>query len=148
MGAVVSFLAEHMSWLPVGGSLLGAVGGFLPSWWRIAAIGAAILIVVGSILWVRADMASQRATIAEQQAGLVTLAAQRDQEAVTARRNAEALAAMRRVAEAEQAARQRQRQAYEAALQQRDKILDEVRREKTARDPAPGAFRPFFGGVR
>lgn len=146
---MIAFLLEHASWLtflvPGVGPILGLFAGGLPKAWKIGMILAALVAVGGTVLWIGWDLADKRATIAEQQTSIVTLAAQRDQEAATARRNADALAALRKVAEAEQAARERQRRAYEAAITQRDKILDEVRREKTARDPLPGAFRPLLG---
>lgn len=118
---------------------------FIPLPYRIAAIAVIVASVGGYILVLHVQVANREATIAEQGQAITTLALQRDQEAATARRNAGALAVMRRTAEAEQAARERQRRAYEAALSQRDKIIGDIRREKTARDPLPGAFRPLLG---
>lgn len=148
MFAALGWLAEHATWLIPGvGPILGAGAAFLGKGWKLKAalIGGALVVGLVAVLWVRWDLADKRATIAEQGQAIQTLALERDQAADTARRNAAAVAELRRQVDAEAAARAKQRAAFEAALTQRDKILDEVRREKTARDPLPGAFRPLLG---
>ena len=145
---MITFLAEHASWIPVIGPLLAGAGALLPRWWKLAAIGLVVLVAGGAALWVRGTLADQRATIARQQADLVTVALQRDQERATAEAwRAEAAVLEKRIAR-EAAARERERRTLRSAIQSRDKILDEVRREKTARDAAPGAWRPALRRVQ
>lgn len=146
---MLAFLIEHASWLlPIAAPALGILSNGLPKAWKLAMIGAAVVVAAVAVLWIRWDLADKTATIAQQQVDLVTLGQQRDQEKATAAANLAVVANLQKQLRDEAARRERERQALRAAIDSRDKIIDEARRAKDAQAPMPDAWLPTFRRVR
>lgn len=120
----------------------------IPFAWKIGAAAAIVIGVGGYIGWLKWDIAAHKATIAEQQTAMVRLAGERDQEKATAEGWRSTSADFEKRLAEEAASRDRERKAQRAAISDRDKIIDEVRRAKTARDPSPDAWRPAYRRVQ
>lgn len=147
--SAVGFLGDWWDWIAGGlGLASAAAGALLPRWWKAAAIATALAVVGIYVGVLKVSQANLRATVAHQMVDLVTVGAARDQEKATAEANLAHIATLKAQLAAEATNRERERQALRSAITSRDQILDEVRREKTARDPMPDAWVPTFRRVQ
>lgn len=88
-------LAQYGQFAAAGGGGLAFLGGLLDGWKKWAAIGAGLLIVIVYVLWLKLDLAEQKATIAEQKATIQVVSEQRATAIAVAEVNALAVEATR-----------------------------------------------------
>ncbi len=143
--SLVGLVVDSSDWIAGGIGVVSLVGAFWKRW-RVHALALAAIVAVVYVATLHIRIADLRLDLARQAAAIEKRNADAADE--VAKANAKAVADLNRRHADELRSLERRRLALDQALSQRDKILDEVRRAKTAHDPLPDAFDAFLDRVR